>query len=106
MQAAPMQATMPAAAPKQKIVAFLLGFFLGVFGVHNFYLGKKGMGLTQLLVTVLTLGFGALVIGPWALVQSIMIIMGKIDDADGNPLVCIRPNGFDLPSLMGVSQAS
>ena len=49
-----MQATMPAAAPKQKIVAFLLGFFLGVFGVHN-HLGKKGMGLTQLLVTVLTL---------------------------------------------------
>ena len=45
------------------------------------------MGLTQLLVTVLTLGFGALVIGPWALVQSILIIMGKIDDADGNPLV-------------------
>ena len=87
MQAAPMQATMPAAAPKQKMVAFLLGFFLGVFGVHNFYLGKKGMGLTQLLVTVLTLGFGALVIGPWALIQSIMIIMGKIDDADGNPLV-------------------
>ena len=59
MEAAQMQATMPAAAPKQKIVAFLLGFFLGVFGVHNFYLGKKGMGLTQLLVTVLTLGFGA-----------------------------------------------
>ena len=87
MEAAPMQATMPAAAQKQKIVAFLLGLFLGVFGVHNFYLGKTGMGLTQLLVTVLTLGFGALVIGPWALVQSIMIIMGKIDDADGNPLV-------------------
>ncbi len=82
-----MQAQMPAAAPKQKLVAFLLGFFLGVFGVHNFYLGKKGMGLTQLLVTVLTLGLGALVIGPWAFIQSILIILGKIDDADGNPLV-------------------
>ncbi|GIR77216.1 MAG: hypothetical protein CM15mP79_1530 [Methanobacteriota archaeon] len=58
MQAAPMQATMPAAAPKQKMVAFLLGFFPGVFGVHNFYLGKKGMGPPKLLVTVLTLGFG------------------------------------------------
>ena len=87
MQPAPAQASMPAAAPKQKMVAFLLGFFLGALGVHNFYLGKKGMGLTQLLITVLTLGFGALITGPWALVQSIMIIMGKIDDADGNPLV-------------------
>ena len=77
---------MPAAAPKQKMVAFLLAFFLGALGIHNFYLGKKGMGLTQLLITVLTLGFGALITAPWALVQSILIIMGKIDDADGNPL--------------------
>lgn len=87
MEAAPqMQASMPAAAPKQKMVAFLLAFFLGVFGVHNFYLGKKGMGFTQLLITVLTLGFGALITAPWALVQSILILTGSITDADGNAL--------------------
>ncbi len=80
-----MQATMPAAAPKQKLVAFLLAFFLGGFGVHNFYLGKTGMGVAQLILTITVVG--ALVSLPWAFVQSIMIIMGKIDDANGNPLV-------------------
>ena len=43
---------MPAAAPKQKLVAFLLAFFLGPLGVHNFYLGKTGMGVTQLILTI------------------------------------------------------
>lgn len=85
MEAAPMQATMPAAAPKQKIVAFLLAFFLGALGVHNFYLGKTGMGVTQLILTITVVG--ALVSAPWAFVQSILIIMGKVDDANGNPLV-------------------
>ncbi len=85
MEAAPMQATMPAAAPKQKIVAFLLAFFLGALGVHNFYLGKTKMGVVQLILTITVIG--AIVSGPWAFVQSIMIILGKIDDADGNPLV-------------------
>ena len=85
MEAAQMQATMPAAAPKQKMVAFLLAFFLGGFGVHNFYLGKTGMGVAQLILTITVVG--AFVSLPWAFVQSILIIMGKIDDANGNPLV-------------------
>ena len=76
---------MPAAAPKQKMIAFLLAFFLGPLGVHNFYLGKTGMGVAQLILTITVIG--GLVSAPWALVQAILIIMGKIDDADGNPLV-------------------
>ncbi len=85
MEAAPqMQASMPAAAPKQKMIAFLLAFFLGPLGVHNFYLGKTGMGVAQLILTITVIG--AVVSLPWAFVQMIMIIMGKIDDADGNPL--------------------
>ncbi len=75
---------MPAAAPKQKMIAFLLAFFLGPLGVHNFYLGKTGMGVAQLILTITVIG--AVVSLPWAFVQMIMIIMGKIDDADGNPL--------------------
>ncbi len=75
---------MPAAAPKQKMIAFLLAFFLGPLGVHNFYLGKTGMGVAQLILTITVIG--GLVSAPWALVQAILIIMGKIDDADGNPL--------------------
>ena len=80
-----MQATMPAAAPKQKIVAFLLAFFLGGFGVHNFYLGKTGMGIAQLVLTITFIVI--LVSAPCAFVESILIIMGKTTDSDGNPLV-------------------
>lgn len=34
---------------KSKIVAALLAFFLGGFGVHKFYLGEVGLGLLYLL---------------------------------------------------------
>jgi len=33
---------------KSKGVAYLLWFFLGVFGAHKFYLGKVGMGILYL----------------------------------------------------------
>jgi len=56
MEAAPTQASMPATAPKQKMIAFLLAFFLGPLGVHNFYLGKTGMGVAQLILTITVIG--------------------------------------------------
>ncbi len=34
--------------PKSKIAAGLLGVFLGVFGVHRFYLGYTTIGVTNL----------------------------------------------------------
>jgi RNA polymerase subunit RPABC4/transcription elongation factor Spt4 len=34
---------------KSKVVAYLLWFFLGVFGVHRFYLEKTGTGILWLL---------------------------------------------------------
>lgn len=76
---------MPQNPPKQLLVGVLLALFLGVFGVHNFYLGKTGMGVAQLILTITVVG--AIVSLPWALIQSIMILVGSINDADGNPLV-------------------
>lgn len=38
-------------AQKSKIVAGLLGLFLGTLGVHNFYLGYTGKAVAQLLLT-------------------------------------------------------
>ena len=35
---------------KNKIVAALLAFFLGGFGVHKFYLGRIGWGIVYLLL--------------------------------------------------------
>ena len=72
---------------RSKIVTFLLGFFLGVFGVHNFYLGKTGLGITQFLLTILTFGIGTLITWPWSLIESILALASSnFRDGDGYAL--------------------
>ena len=63
---------------KQKLVAALLCFFLGVVGIHRFYLGYTTIGIIQ----IFTLG-GC---GIWALVDLVMILIGSLKDADGREL--------------------
>ena len=36
------------AAKRSTLMAYLLWFFLGLFGVHRFYLGKFGSGFAML----------------------------------------------------------
>lgn len=38
---------------KSQIVAALLAIFIGTFGIHRFYLGQTGLGLTYLLSSIL-----------------------------------------------------
>lgn len=72
---------------KSKVVAALLAFFLGYFGVHNFYLGYTGKAIAQLLVTLLSCCMLFFVSGIWGIVDGILILTGKIAvDAKGNPL--------------------
>lgn len=74
---------------KSKLVAGLLGIFLGGLGIHNFYLGNTSKAVAQLLIGILgsCLVVGPLVSGVWGLIEGIMILTGKIDkDAKGNPL--------------------
>lgn len=54
--------TSPSYQPKDKStgVAYLLWFFLGVFGIHHFYLGKAGRGVAYLL-TAGFVGVGLLI---------------------------------------------
>lgn len=73
--------------PKSKLAAGLFGIFLGVFGVHNFYLGYTGKAVAQLLITVLSCGFLSFVSAIWGLIEGIMILAGEQKcDANGNPL--------------------
>ena len=67
---------------KSKIVAGLLGIFLGTLGVGRFYMGNIGMGIAQIAVTWLTLGVGAI----WPLIDGIMILAGHPKDKNGRPL--------------------
>ncbi|MFT8704975.1 MAG: TM2 domain-containing protein [Bifidobacterium sp.] len=59
---------------KSKIVAGLLAIFFGVFGVHNFYLGRTGRAVAQLLISVLTFGIGAVAVEIWTIVEGIFIL--------------------------------
>lgn len=37
---------------KSSTTAYLLWFFLGTLGMHNFYLGKKNAGIAQLVLNI------------------------------------------------------
>lgn len=84
----------PAGEQKSKLVAGLLGLFLGGYGVHNFYLGYTGKAVAQLVISVLGVllafiffGIPNMAVGVWALIESIMILCGSIKtDAKGIPL--------------------
>lgn len=63
-------------AQKSKIVAGLLGLFLGGLGVHNFYLGYTGKAVAQLLLTLIgwIILIGSIISGIWALIESVLIL--------------------------------
>ncbi len=58
-------------ADKDKLVAILLAFFLGGFGIHNFYLGETKKGLLRLLTCWFGLG------GLLALIDFIKMLVGS-----------------------------
>jgi TM2 domain-containing membrane protein YozV len=60
---------------KRNLPVFLLCFFLGIFGVHRFYVGKIGTGLLQMLT------FGGL--GIWWTIDLIMVLCGGFTDKQG-----------------------
>ena len=73
----------PKADAKSKLVAGLLGLFLGACGIHNFYLGFTKKAVIQIIVTVVTCGLGSV----WGFIEGIMLLCGKITtDANGDLL--------------------
>jgi hypothetical protein len=65
---------------KDKMTAGLLQIF--VVGAGRIYLGHTGLGVAQIIVTILTCGMGAL----WPLIDGIMILSGSVRDVHGRPL--------------------
>lgn len=66
---------------KSKLVAGLLQLLIPL-GIGRFYLGYTGIGVAQLLVTILTCGVGAL----WPFIDGILILIGNVRDSHGRPL--------------------
>lgn len=60
---------------RQWLVALLISFFVGWFGIDRFYLGYTGLGILKLIT------FGGC--GIWYLIDLIMIAMGNLNDSDG-----------------------
>jgi TM2 domain-containing membrane protein YozV len=65
---------------QKKMIAGLLGILLGGFGIHKFYLGMTTPGLIMLLVSLLTCGFGWMVMHPIGLIEGILYLTKS--DAD------------------------
>ena len=85
---APTVSMNSAAVPgKSRVVAGLLGLFFGSLGVHNFYLGRTGRAVAQLLITVLSCFLLSFISGIWGFIESILILCGNVQvDGNGNPL--------------------
>jgi len=67
------------ASEKSRLVALLLAWFLGVLGIHRFYVNRVGSGILWLL----TLGL----FGVGVMVDLILIASGKFTDKEGKPLL-------------------
>lgn len=93
----------PTESSKSRLVAALLAFFLGEFGAHRFYVGKKASGFFQLILGLsflialicaaldgLELAFVFFVVGVawslWLIIDFITILCGSFKDKDGLPL--------------------
>ena len=60
------------------LALFLLTFFVGVLGVHRFYVGKIGTGVLMLI----TLGG----LGVWFLVDLLLVVTGQFTNEDGQKI--------------------
>ncbi len=78
---------------RSRLATVLLALFLGIFGVHRFYIGKIRTAIVMLILSILylvTIRFwGIMVIslavaGLWAFIDFIFAVSGIMKDKDGN----------------------
>jgi TM2 domain-containing membrane protein YozV len=67
-------------AASNKIAAGICGILIGSLGVHKFIIGLTTPGLIMLLVTLLTCGFGGIVMHAIGLVEGIIYLTKSDED--------------------------
>lgn len=90
--AAPPTYSVPVGYPqKSRIAAALLAFLFGIFGVHNFYLGNTGKGVSQLLLGTLGIvlcGLGPIITMIWSITEGIRLFKDTVPtDGHGIPFI-------------------
>ncbi len=91
----------PTGESKDQMIYVLLAFFLGGFGVHNFYAGYTKKGIAQLLMTLLSPLTGGLLligVGIWVIVN----IFAVNCDARGIPFKPARTLKIVLGIIMSI----
>lgn len=69
---------------KLRLTAGMLGVLLGWAGIHRFYMNYTGIGIIQIIVTLVTFGLGGL----WGVIEGVLILTHSFKaDADGRPLI-------------------
>jgi len=71
--------SIPQPPENKKIIAGILAILLGPLGIHKFILGYQKEGVIMLLVSILTCGIGAGVMGLIGLIEGI-IYLTKTDE--------------------------
>jgi TM2 domain-containing membrane protein YozV len=56
---------------KTALVAYILWFFLGLFGAHNFYLERTGVAVAQLILSLTLVGMLITIV--WVIVDAFLI---------------------------------
>ena len=89
---------------KSRLIAILLAFLIGSFGVHNFYLGHKEKAIKQLLWATL----GSLIfVGPiiayfWSIYDLIVYLLdSNMVDGEGKRLITISEEATKLKNSLG-----
>jgi TM2 domain-containing membrane protein YozV len=78
-------------SPRSRVVAGLLGIFLGFLGAHRFYLGYTTIGAIQLGLTLVNLvahkrACCVPIVVIWGFIEGVLCLAGKITDAERRPL--------------------
>lgn len=68
----------PGYMQRSRTAAGILACLLGALGIHSFYLGNTSRGVIQLLISVVTFGFGAIVMAIWGIWEGVKILDGRI----------------------------
>ena len=79
-------------SPKSRLATVLLTCFLGIFGVHRFYIGKTRTAIAMLILSIfylVTVRFWGImvislaVVGLWTLIDLIFVVSGIMKDREG-----------------------